>query len=100
MITINRMMHEIKLKDQKRLMLLSLIEDYYITDGAGGTCHIILEDGNYKDSHINMCLKYSKEQNDFWGETIATLLTNFTEEEREEIVERGFEIRNRLSWFN
>lgn len=93
-------MNELELKDQKRLMLLSLIKDYYITDGAGGTCHIILDDGNYRNCDVEACLRYSKEENDFWGETIATLLLDFTEEEREEIVEEGYEIKSRLNWFN
>lgn len=93
-------MNDFEIKDQKRLMLITLIENYYSTDGAGGTCHIVLDDGNIEDGHVQYCKEYSEELNDFWGLTIATLLLDFSEEEREEIIEEPWKIKQRLNWFN
>lgn len=87
-------MREKSVKEQKCLMVATLIEKYTDTEMAGGTCHIILDDGNYKESDVEFCVIYSKEQGDYWGEKIAELLNGLTEEEIEMVVERPYEIEN------
>lgn len=79
-------------KMQKAWMLIHLIAAYYQTDGAGGACHVVIDDGNYGDDSVQSCLNYAKTIGDFWGETIAKLLLEFTEEERIQINERPHEI--------
>jgi hypothetical protein len=81
---------------QKAYMLVCLIEKYYETDGAGGCCHILLDDGNYGHRNAKFCLDYSIEHKDFWGETISRLLLEFTEEEQAQICERPYEIIDQL----
>lgn len=92
----SKIMQEIDLKLQKAWMLKCLIEKYYETDGAGGCCHILLDDGNYGKTNAEFCLKYAKEHNDYWGEKIAELLCEFTKEEQIQIVERGWEIEDAI----
>jgi hypothetical protein len=86
--------HEIKL--QKAYMLVVLIEKYYETDGAGGWCHIILDDRNYGEEEAKSCITYSINGNDYWGEHIARLLSEFNNEEQEQIVERPWEITSQI----
>lgn len=93
------MMSENYLKLQKAWMLVCLIDKYYVSDGAGGTCHIVLDDLNLGKHHIKYCMGYSIEQNDFWGETIARLLLEFTVKEREQIIERPYEIMNEIGLY-
>lgn len=85
--------YQMTTKDQKRLILLDLIRDYYEYEGVGGTLHVVLDDGNY--DAVESCLEFAKEKNDQWGVLIATLLLDFTEEEIEQIVEKPWEVRAR-----
>ena len=90
------MMSEKPVKLQKAWMLVCLIEKYNETDPVGGCVHIILEDGNYGKGYAQSCLEYAKENNDYWGELISTLLLEFDEEEQEQIVERTWEIYEQM----
>jgi len=86
------MMSKKPIKLQKAWMLCCLIQKYYETDGTGGCVHIITDDGNYGKSNAEFCLNYAKEKGDYWGEIIAGLLSEFTAEEQEQIIERSWEI--------
>lgn len=79
-------------KIQKAYLLTVLIEKYYEENPAGGTLHIVLDDGNYGESFVKYCMDYAIGQNDYWGEHIAALLLGFTEDEQEQIIERPYEI--------
>lgn len=85
---------ELPTKLQKAYMLVELISIYYEHEAAGGTCHILLDDGNYDCAAS--CLEYASENNDFWGATIAEMLLEFTEEEIEQIVSRPWEITQQV----
>jgi hypothetical protein len=85
--------HDIKL--QKAWMLVCLIDEYYKVEPTGGTVHVILDDANYGLS-CDSLIEYSKQQGDYWGELIATLLSELTEDEQEQIVERGHEIYEKM----
>ena len=87
---------EYDIKLQKKWMACCLIDAYYDLEGAGGTLHVILDDGNYDDQCLNLCLEDAKKYNDYWGITIGNLLLEFTEEEREQIVERYYEIEEQI----
>lgn len=66
-------------------MLTNLIDAYYTTESTGGTCHIILDDGNYDDHSVDFCMKYAEEHSDMMGLTIASFLKMLTVEERERV---------------
>lgn len=84
------------IKLQKAYMLTVLIAKYYETEHAGGCCHILLDDGNY--GMQKSCLIDAIENNDFFAETIARMLDEFTEEEQEQIVERPHEIEMEMEF--
>lgn len=90
------MMSEKPIKLQKAWMLVCLIEKYYETDAAGGCVHIITDDGNYGEEDAKFCIQFAKERNDYWGELIATLLSEFNEDEQEQIVARSWEIYEQM----
>lgn len=83
----------IDIKIQKALILTVLIAKYLESEPSGGSCHIILEDGNYDKKSINFCYNRSIDNNDYFGETISELLMIFDESEIEQIVERPWEIK-------
>tara|TARA_R100000951_G_C2649244_1_gene183791 strand:+ start:1667 stop:1981 length:315 start_codon:yes stop_codon:yes gene_type:complete len=84
--------NEYKIKTQKALLLKSLIDLYCIVEVVGGSLHIVLDDSNYEQEHIEYCLEYAKGENDIIGIDIANKCLEFTESELELIVERGYEI--------
>lgn len=78
---------EYTLKQQKARMVKCLIDEYYSTDGAGGSLHIVLDDYNLTDNDVKYCIKYAIDSNDYFGEIIGNLLLEFTPEERGDIAE-------------
>lgn len=84
------------IKWQKAYMLVELIDKYYEHYCTGGSLHIVLDDGNYGKGYVASCLQDAEERNDYWGKTIGLLLLNFDEEEQEQIIERPFEIYEKL----
>ncbi len=77
-------------------MLICLLEKYYLTDPTGGSLHIILDDGNYGKENVQFCLECSIKNNDFWGEQIAKLLLEFNDEEHIQIIEKRWEIEDKI----
>ena len=75
-----------KLMDKKPTVpeVLPLIKSYYAKplNGVGGSLHIVLEDGNIEDGHIEYCKQYAIEQNDTDGVMIADLLLRMSETQR------------------
>lgn len=49
---------------------------------SGGSLHIILEDGNFEDEHVDWCIKYATEEGDGFGVLLATMLRVMPEDER------------------
>jgi len=43
-------------------------------NGLGGSLHIVLADGNIKNSHINWCIEYAKKRGDIAGVHLGNLL--------------------------
>lgn len=77
-------------KLQKAWMLICLIDKYEIGFGMS------IIKGRYSVVDIQIGLELCRNHNDYWGETIANLFLEFTEEEREQIVERGWEIEQQI----
>ena len=78
---------------------LQLIKELYntIDGGVGGYGHIVLDDGNIENGHIEWCIKEAKEnkyKNDLSEETrLASIkalecFLKLTENEREEVYDR------------
>ncbi len=89
---INKRIFEIPIKLQKQYMLIELIEKYLAIECTGGSLHVLLDDGNFGESTAKFCKEYAIKHKDYWGEIIATLLMEFTEEEQIKIVDRPHEI--------
>jgi hypothetical protein len=54
-------------------------------NGAGGSLHIVLDDGNLETGHVLWCKNYAKEQGDPEGVALAEFLLTLTEDERDEV---------------
>jgi hypothetical protein len=87
------------IKNQKAEIIRVLVNEYYSENPAGGSLHITLDDGNYRKKDIEFCLKNAKENSDYWGELIATMLLEFSESEVEYIVETyGYDESNNWNY--
>jgi len=53
---------------------------------VGGSLHIVLDDENIEDGHIEWCKNYAKEKGDNEGVALAELLLKATMEQREKLV--------------
>ncbi|HEA68400.1 MAG TPA: hypothetical protein ENI07_16500 [Desulfobacterales bacterium] len=75
--------------EQFKPVIFGLIQYYYdeLENGAGGCCHIALDDGNLSEKNFAFCQDYCQKHNDQFGYFIATILRHFTEEERDEMYE-------------
>lgn len=85
-------MTKLPIKLQKAYILVHLIDQYMDLNPSGGHLHIILEDGNYGQGFCEGCKEDAILGGDYFGELIASLLAEFTEEEQEQIIERQWEI--------
>lgn len=62
-------------------------------NSAGGLLHIVTEDGNLEDGHIQFCLEECEKYGDLRGLFIARSLLAMSMEEREEVYSRRDEYR-------
>ena len=69
-------------------MLVIKVKEYYKNHIAGGSLHIVLDDGNLETSSVLFCIEWAKNKNDKEGEDLAKLLLATTEEERQALYER------------
>lgn len=53
-----------------------IYEEYVEQNITGGSLHIVLDDGNNEDDHIEFCFNYAKEHGDVAGMYIASKLIN------------------------
>lgn len=62
------------------------IKSYYedLDNPVGGSLHVVLDDYNYADSHIEYCIDYAVEQGDRAGEALGRKLLTLSIEERAE----------------
>ena len=85
-------------KIQKAYLAVILLDEYSKLTICGGCLHAIIDDGNYNNYHVNDGLEYAIEKNDFFGQTIARLLLDFTEDERQEIIEEPLKIESLVEY--
>jgi hypothetical protein len=64
--------------------VLSLVKAYLEKDGngVGGSLHIVLDDGNVEDSHVEFCIKWAREHNDEDGVKLGELLLRMSKTQR------------------
>lgn len=62
--------------------ILPLLKDYYPNHRSGGSLHIVLEDGNVDNKHVEYCKQYAIERGDADGARIADILLTMTKTQR------------------
>jgi hypothetical protein len=62
--------------------VLPLVREYYAEHMAGGTLHIVLDDGNVDDSDVQFCLEYAQREGDEAGVRLAAILLRMSKTQR------------------
>lgn len=62
--------------------VVPLFLPYYTKHDAWGSLHIVLDDGNVDDSHVRFCMESAKENGDFEGYTLASILLGMSKTQR------------------
>jgi hypothetical protein len=67
--------------------VISLVQDYYAQplNGAGGSLHIVLDDGNVEDGSVDHCIEFAKESGDVDGERLGQLLRSMSATQRKRL---------------
>lgn len=88
----SRRTHIAQLDDHetKKELLCKMIDVYMAYNSTGGSCHIVLVDGNLEDHHIEFCINYAMGLGDEEGELIARRLLELSLEERRELYDFGW----------
>ena len=58
-------------------------------NGAWGSMHIVLDDGNYEDGHVDFCVQYALENADIEGWELAKILRQLSITQRIKIAKRA-----------
>lgn len=79
-------------EDVFKPVIKELIQYYYqnLGNGTGKFLHIATDDGNLEDSHLWFCQQECEKNGDELGYLIATILRNFTVEEREKMYDNNW----------
>lgn len=54
-------------------------------NGAGGSLHNVLDDGNIEDSNVDFCVGYAREKSDRHGELLARVLRLCSKTQRDKV---------------
>lgn len=80
--------HELSTKTQKLHICHQLLDAYNDLEPAGGSLHVVIDDGNLEDHFVESCIEYARKNNDHYGIIIGELLLEFTVEERDMLTSR------------
>jgi hypothetical protein len=58
---------------------------YYELNPTWGSLHIVLDDGNIENGHVEFCAQYAIENGDIEGALLATILSAMTKSQRSRI---------------
>ncbi len=58
---------------------------YHADNLAWGSLHIVLDDENIKDEHVDFCFHYATENNDTEGVALATILRQMSKTQRKKL---------------
>jgi len=59
-----------------------LVENYYKVNPAGGNLHIVLDNKNVKNYHVEFCLQQAIKNNDIEGVKLAKILLKMSKTQR------------------
>jgi hypothetical protein len=64
--------------------VMELVWDYYEIPGVGcgGSLHIVLDDDNVEDHHVEFCQRYAEDHGDHEGELLAQILLRMSKTQR------------------
>ena len=62
--------------------VMILVKEYYKENPVGGNLHIVLDDGNVKDSNVQFCLNQAEENGDVKGVELAKILLQMSKTQR------------------
>ena len=62
--------------------VLPIAKTYYDRHSLGGSLHVVLEDGNLGDGHIEWCREYARTEGDAEGAALASMLLGMTGTQR------------------
>lgn len=65
--------------------VLPLVNAYYKTHPVGGSLHIVLDDCNVDDGHVEFCLNWAIEEDDAEGEALARILLRMSKTQRKKL---------------
>lgn len=70
--------------------LIQAVKYYYSLEGnqCGGSLHIVLDDDNIEDSHIEMCIRYANKRNDMEGIKLGKMLLAASYNQRKKLLKR------------
>jgi hypothetical protein len=54
-------------------------------NGAGGSLHVVLDDGNVADGHVEGCIEYAEKRGDAIGAALGRLLMLCSKTQREKL---------------
>jgi hypothetical protein len=57
----------------------------------GGALHIVTDDGNLDDSHVEWCITYAVSQDDYYGAALALLLMQMTRTQRGKVSKEWYD---------
>lgn len=66
-------------------------------NGAWGSLHVVLDDGNTQDLHVTGCIEYAHEHDDMEGEELAKLLLRMSRTQRAKLPHAVWEFQKRAS---
>lgn len=56
--------------------------EYYLSNPAWGSLHIVLEDDNVLDHHVEWCIEYAEKEGDVEGMELAKILLTMSKSQR------------------
>lgn len=65
--------------------VLPIARRYVAKHPAGGSLHIVLDDGNFRDSSVECCEQDARDRGDSDGEELAKLLRKMSKTQRRKI---------------
>lgn len=68
--------------------VLPLVRAYYAKDGngAGGSLHVVLDDGNVEDHFVEFCMEEARKMGDVAGVALAELLLGMSKTQRRKLM--------------
>lgn len=73
------------MKPQSWRDLIPACRSYYAKHAAGGSLHIVLDDGNLCDHNVDFCIKFAQKEGDRQGEALARLIRSASYTQRKKL---------------